>query len=105
MSLEFLKIGIFWREIKLLRILKAVVWFLIQVMRINKIYAFRAHTALKAYYYLLPESDVLKKSKQNHLLSTAIKAKFTFYCNRLFYFALPHICLFNINYNLLVVMV
>lgn len=61
----------------------------------QKIQAFRAHTALNTYYYLLPEPDVLKKRKQNHLLSTAIKAKFTFCFNKVFYFALPHIYLFN----------
>lgn len=51
----------------------------------RKIQVFRAQCC-NAHCQLLPEPDVYKK-EQNHLLSIAIKAKFTFCFNR-FYFAL-----------------
>lgn len=64
---------------------------------------FSGHLA-NTYYYLLPELDVLKTKQQNHLLSIAIKAKFTFYFSTFFILFCIITHLFK-SYSNLVVMV
>lgn len=46
------------------KIFFSCVWSLIKVIRTNRRYKLSGHIALDAYYYLLPEPDVLKKGNK-----------------------------------------
>lgn len=83
-SFEFINIVAFWNEgVEGIQSIFLHVSSLIQLIRTSRKQKISGHVA-NTYYYLLPELDALKTKQQNHLLSIAIKAEFTFCFNTFF---------------------